>query len=288
MDFLGIIFGLSYAVFAGFGKVVLKKSLNSFPSSVSFFWESVFGMFLWVPISMTIGVDYASIPSILPIIILGAVLSEAYIFYIYSKGDISIIGAIFPSYSLFTILFSIILISERPTLLQVLSALVIFVGVILISLSSFKKNLSFVKNISPSLWALSGAIAVGVADSLGKGVINETSSFTLLFTLAFVQIPVSLIFLRIERQDFKDTFTAFRDFEKYRLSLIAAFLIALAQLFFWLSFENTLASVASPITSSVSMFTVIFAYLFLEESLGRVKILGVLFVFFGVVLLGLV
>jgi drug/metabolite transporter (DMT)-like permease len=118
---------------------------------------------------------------------------------------------------------------------------------------------------------------------VSKSAIDETSSFTFLFTLGLVQIPVSLGFLYIEKENFKTTTLALTAFQKYKLLFIAAFLIALAQLFFWLSFENTKASIASPITSTNSMFTVILTFIILKEQLDRKKLVGILFVFAGIV-----
>lgn len=46
------------------------------------------------------------------------------------------------------------------------------------------------------------AIAIGLSDTLTKGIINSTSSFNFLVAIAVVQIPVALIYLLITKQKF--------------------------------------------------------------------------------------
>lgn len=277
---MGLLFGLSYALFSSMGKTVLKLGLTTFKPSISFFWETVFGLLIWVPAALSYGINIQEAINIIPVVLIGAVLSEAYIFYIYSKGDLSIIGTVFPTYSIFTIFFSYILLGERLSIPKAIAVTITITGVFFIALPT--KRTEWRKNLAAVLWALSGAFAIGFADSLGKDAINNTSSFTLLFTLAFMQIPVALVFLKLEKQNISEVAKAIKYYQRYRLPLLSAFLIGLAQLFFWLSFEGVNASIASPITSTNAMITAIFAIKFLKEPANFSKIIGILFVSVGI------
>jgi transporter family protein len=278
---MGILFGISYAIIVSFGKIILKKSLTDFKPSVSFFWESVFGLIIWLPTSALFGINLKDVIAIIPVVILSAILSEAYIFYIYTKGDISVIGTIFPSYSIFTILFASIILHEKLTQIELIAVALTITGILLISIP--RKGIKIIDNLSPVLWALSGAIAVGFADSVGKSAINQTSSYTFLFTLGIVQIPVALGFLYLEKEKLSDTIFAFKNLGKYKQPFISAFLIALAQLFFWLSFEGVPASIASPISSTNAMFTAILAFVLLKEDMSKIKVIGIILVISGII-----
>jgi drug/metabolite transporter (DMT)-like permease len=194
---MGIVFGVLYALIVSIGKVLMKKSFSDFKASESFFLESIFGVIIWLPVSLIAGIDLQNALSILPVVILGAILSEAYIFYIYTKGDLSVIGTIFPTYSIFTILFASIILNERLSSVEIFAVTITIAGILILSLPN--KGFKFTDKVKPILWALSGAIAVGFADSVGKGAINDTSAYTFLFTLGIVQIPVSIVFLILEK-----------------------------------------------------------------------------------------
>lgn len=280
---MGILFALLYASIAGLGKVFLKKSQKDFPPSVSFFLETITGIFVWIPYGISTGIDFDEIVASFHIVLLGAILSEAYIFYIYSKGEISIIATVFSSFSIYTILFSIFLLGERLTLPELIAIGIVTSGVIFISLPN--KTKSFFTHIAPILWGTSGAIAVGFADTLGKSVVDEISAGSFLFSLAIAQIPVSLLYLKLEKQSPLLIFKLKNEFSKYKFSLVSAVLIGIAQLFFWLSFEFANASIASPVATSTAMFTVFFSYIILHEKLRKVEYFGALLVSCGVILL---
>ncbi|GAB4283883.1 MAG: DMT family transporter [Candidatus Dojkabacteria bacterium] len=282
---MGILFALIYATVVSIGKIILKKSFAEFKPSVSFFWETVFGILIWLPLGFLLGGTAEEALRVLPIALLGAILSEAYIFYIYTKGDISIIGTVFPTYSIFTIFFSALLLNESLSNLEIIAVLLTLFGIFTIVVETSLSKL--LKSAMPVLWALSGAFAVGIGDTLAKGGINETSAYSFLIALGIAQIPVALAFLTLEKSDMKSTFGALSYLKKYKFPLIAAFLIALAQFFFWLAFEGTKASIASPLTSTNTAFTALFAYFILKEKLGLRKTLGVCLVIIGILVTSL-
>lgn len=283
---MGIIFAITYAVNAGLGKVLLKKSQEDFPPSVSFFLETLFGVAIWIPYGLTTGIHLSEIVQSFHIVLLGAILSEAYIFYIYSKGDVSIIATVFSTFSIYTIIFSYLIIGERLNLTELTLIGIVIVGVIVLSLPNKKK--SFFKHISPILWATSGAIVVGFADTLGKSVVDEISAGSFLFSLAIAQIPVSLIYLKLEKQTPTLLFRLKSDFSKYKFSVYSALLLGVAQLFFWLAFEFERASIASPVATSNAMFTVLFSYIILKERLNTNEYIGALLVATGVIILAVI
>lgn len=277
---LGIIFGITNALINATSQVFLRRNLNHLKPSVAFGLETVFGIILWLSFGMLSGINFAEILHIFPIVFISAILSEAYIFYVYSRGDISIIGPVFASYSIYTIIFSGIINNEVLTLSQLIFVFFNITGSIIISLP--EKN-STKWNIKPVLWGISGALAVGLSDSVSKTTIDQTSASTFLTALAFAQIIVASGFLFLQKERFSNVFKPLQDIKKYKLLLISPFLMALSMIFFWLSFENNLASIASPITSINTAFVVILAHFYLKEKITKKNLLGIILTLVGII-----
>jgi len=89
--------------------------------------------------------------------------------------------------------------------------------------------------------------------------------------------------MKLEKQKLTEIAAITRNWLNHKYLIISAIFIALGQLFFWLSFEDTLASIASPITSSQVVFVVIIAWLFLKEKIETKNLIGILFVVSGVI-----
>jgi drug/metabolite transporter (DMT)-like permease len=54
----------------------------------------------------------------------------------------------------------------------------------------------------------------------------------------------------------------------------------------WLAFENTLASIASPLTAAYSGLMVILAVVWLKEKPSKLELLGLILIMLGVVGIG--
>lgn len=63
----------------------------------------LFGLLIWIPFSLMIGFDFNHLPKVLIYALISGILSEAFTFYVFSKGEISITGTIFASYPIYTI-----------------------------------------------------------------------------------------------------------------------------------------------------------------------------------------
>jgi drug/metabolite transporter (DMT)-like permease len=110
---IGLLFGVSTAFFQALSYTFMRRSLQEFPASVSFFMNALTGVLLWIPFALLTNGNWTEIPSVLPIALISAVLSEAFVFYATSKGDSIITGVLFSTYPIFTILFASVLLSEE-------------------------------------------------------------------------------------------------------------------------------------------------------------------------------
>lgn len=279
---MGIVFALLSSLSFAVSYTLLKRSYREFPPSVAFFFDMIFDLIIWIPFSLAIGFNFSHIPNVLLYAIISGILSEAFVFYILSKGEISITGTIFASYPIYTILFSVLLLGERLEPLHWVFVLVTIAGTILTTFPG-KIAKSELKKKTFILWALAGATAVGFSDTISKGVIDRTSAAAFLFTLALVQIPISLTYLKIEGETYRHILTFAKSLNKYKFSLGGSFFNVLGLIGLWMAFENTFASIASPLTAAYPGIMIILAIIFLKERPKILELLGLILILLGVV-----
>ena len=116
-------------------------------------------------------------------------------------------------------------------------------------------------------WPLIAAIAVAVSDVVGKHIIDQTSAGTFLIALAIAEVPVGIVFLRLQKQKLSHLKTFFSHFQDHKYAFLSGLLSTLAVLTFWLSFEALPASVASPITALTPIVVFALGVAFLKEKI---------------------
>ncbi len=132
------------------------------------------------------------------------------------------------------------------------------------------------------IYPILGAIAVGLSDTLSKNVLDRADSATFLFCLALAQVPVSIGFLFAQKQ-LKNAKKIIFSVPKHKYAVIGSLIIVFTMVFFWSSFENTLASIASPITATYVVFIIIFAAIFLKDKVGKREKIGIFLTIVGVI-----
>ena len=132
-------------------------------------------------------------------------------------------------------------------------------------------------------WPFIAAFCIGLSDTISKGYINKSGDFSFLFALGTIQIPVALIYLKIEKQSLlkviNGTINKFRD---YKFALLGGLFNIIGTGFLWLSFSFAPASIASPITGTNGVLTVILSKFLLNEKISKRKYLGIVIAFIGV------
>lgn len=279
---MGIIFGLLAAFSQAISYTVLKKSFAVLAPSVAFLFDACFGLLIWIPFALIVGFDFNHLPLVVFFALISALLSEAFVFYVLSKGEISITGTIFSSYPIYTILFSLFINHERLLPLHWLFVGVTILGTVIVSLPEkiTKKEL---KKKAIILWGVAGAMAVGLSDSLSKNVIDKTSAEAFLAALALAQVPVALVYLRLEKQSLSQFKNTISQFTKYKYAIAGSFMTVVSLIFLWLAFADTYASIASPLTATYPGLMIILAYFFLKERVKFKDLIGLLVIIIGVI-----
>lgn len=281
---LGIIFALLCAVFIAFSQISLRKSYKELSPSVAFLFDSIFGLLIWVPLAIFMGISgVVDWREAFFFAIISAILSEAIVFYALSHGELAVTATVITTYPVYTIIFSRILNNEVLSLSVAVFVLLAILGSVLASLPDKIKKDEF-KLSKGIVWPFVAAICIGLSDTISKGYINKSNDFSFLFSLGLVQIPVAIAYLRIEKESaIKAISGVGKRFEDYKFALIGGLFNIIGTGFLWLSFSFAPASIASPITGSNGALTVLLSRILLKEKIITRKYLGIGLAFIGII-----
>lgn len=278
----GIVAAIYASFFLALAQGALKKSYKEFEPSIAFFFDMLFGLLLWIPLSLYFGIHIGNLSTVLIYAILSAILSEALYFFALSKGQLSITAILLGSYPIYTIIFSYFINHERLNSIEMVFVFITIAGTLLTYLPS-KLSFEELKKSGALFWPIIAAVGVGLSDSLSKNIINKTNDYSFLFMLSLVQIPVAFTYLRIEKQSFsKNIKRTFHELKNYKQAIFGSFFNVVGTGLLWVSFTKTLASIASPITATSGAVVVLLAIIFLEESLTFKSLIGLILVFLGI------
>lgn len=280
---IGIVFALICALFIGFSLLFLRKSYKEFPPSVAFFFDACFGLLIWVPLAIFMGISSgANLFEALTFAIISAILSEAIVFYALSRGELAVTATVLATYPVYTVIFSILLNKEVLSFNLALFVSMAILGSIVASLPN-KFDVEDLKINKGILWPFFAALCIGLSDTISKGYINRSQDFSFLFMLGFVQIPVALAYLRIEKQSLSKAVNGvISKLSDYKYSLLGGLFNIIGTGFLWLSFSYSPASIASPITGTSGALTVLLSRFLLREKLSMRKYVGIVLAFIGV------
>ncbi|MEK7570741.1 MAG: EamA family transporter [Patescibacteria group bacterium] len=279
---MGIVFGLLAALGQALAFISIKRSYKELNPSIVFFFDACFGLLLWIPFALIVGVRFQDFSMVVGFALLSALLSEAFVFYALSKGHISISGTIFASYPVWTIICSVLLNKEMLLPIHWFFISITIIGILIVSLPH-KIHAKELKERAHLLWPLAAAIAVGLSDTLSKGVIDKSSAETFLFALAFAQIPVAVGYLLVTREPLSQFTRTIHEYSKYKFALLGSLLNIVAVLFLWLAFAHAYASIASPLTAAYPAIIVVLAIFFLKERPTKRELIGLLLTIVGVI-----
>lgn len=285
---LGIIIAIMSAVFMTGMQIMLKKSYKELDPSVAFLFDMLFGLIIWIPIGFIFGATINGVIKCLIYAIISAVLSEALVFYALSKGNLSIATVLISTYPVYTLLFSILINNEKLLPIQIIFIISTIIGTILTAFDSdFKiKNMKNISILIPFITA----IAIGLSDTLTKGIINSTSSFDFIVAIALVQIPVALIYLLIAKRKLGTIVKELKEgVKEYKYSIIGSLLNVFGTGCLLISFNYTYASIASPLTAIYTPFVLIYSFARLKEKINKINLCGIILALigaFGIIIIG--
>lgn len=281
---IGIILAFLCAIFVALSQIALRKSYKELNPSVAFFFDAIFGLLIWVPLAVVMGVNFGvSLKEAAVFAVISAILSEAIVFYALSHGELAVTATVLATYPVYTVFFSRVLNGE------ILSSGLLFFVVLAIAGSVYaslpeKVDRGDLKLRKEIIWPFIAAICIGLSDTVSKGYLNRSGDFSFLFMLGFVQIPVALAYLRVERESVvKAIRGTFNRFATYKYALLGGLFNIIGTGFLWLSFSYAPASIASPITGASGSLTVLLSHYVLRDRISRKKYVAIAVTFIGII-----
>ncbi len=287
---LGVILGITTAFFQGLSYICMRRSLQDFPESMAFMMNTITGILIWIPFATLTNGVWSDVLYVFPIALLSAILAEAFVFYALARGDTIITGVLFSTYPIFTILFASILLAEQLWFWAWIAMTLVIIGTLIVSSPSRREYLNRKVvhwKFHLIAWPLVAAVAVALSDVIGKDIIDKSSAGTFLIALAIAEIPVSIIFFKLQKQKLTDLQRFFSHFDDHKFAFLSGLFSTLAVLTFWYTFELLPASIASPLTAIYPIFVFILGVAFLKEKISPKNTLGLFIVVSGVLLLSI-
>ncbi len=283
---MGIILALLSAISLSFGNISLKKSYKELSPAVDFVLFSFFCMAMWLPVGLLAGfsTDHAIEGIIVGLV--SAIFGQAIYIYVLSKGEVSITAAILSTFSIYTIIFSVLFNHETLTTITYLLVLLAIIGTAIVTIPKHldKKDLQKVNYI---LLAVFAAIAIGASDVFTKHYITKTTLGTFLVYVSVAQLVVSFVYAKLSKEKLNQLNVAFHRLNDYKYALIGTGLVALATLSLFAAFNFSPASLVSPIVATYPVFTGILAVMLLGEKLEKKELIGLSLVVIAVIGVGI-
>lgn len=282
----GEIYSISAAACWAAGVVLYRQLGDSLPPVALNLLKNGLVLMLMVPtVLFAHGLGWPQIPLDLVLLaalsgFLGITVADSLYFKALNTLGAGRIGVIGNLFSPFVILLSFLFLGERLSALQFVGFALVMGGVLLVNQRERLETLPR-EVLRRGIWMGVAAVALNaIGIVMVKPVLEQAPFFWVaLIRLIAAFLPMLwLIRLMPAHHRMPPLSTV-----PWRLLIVAALLGQYISMLLWLAgYKYTLASIASILNETTSIFILIFAWAWLKEPLGRRKLAGVAFTFGGV------
>lgn len=285
--FLSILLGLLAMFSWGVGDLLAAIASRKIGALKSYFWMRVAGVILAsfyllkTKEKVSLGLYF-----ILPLIFAGILdfVGTLSFYKGFSTGQVSIVSPIASSWSLVTVILSIIFLKETLYPIQILAIFLIIVGIWLTSIDSKefldKKKLNFNKGGKEGLIAMSTWGLMAFLFILASKLVNSWYLPIMIYRVFGILTTLLYVFL------FKKDLVIKKDkLLSLKLIIPIGLLDQIANFSFNFGSLIGQASIISPIASAFCVVTVILGIIFFKEKLFLAQIFGIVSVIAGIVIL---
>ncbi|MGX5201736.1 DMT family transporter [Aliikangiella sp. IMCC44632] len=193
-------------------------------------------------------------------------------------------GIIAALYSPFVILLSIIYLNETLNLIQILGLLLVFGGVILVSLVKHFKVIPAALKFKGIGYGVLSVFLTALGVVIVKPVLEQQPFFWTTATRILAGVVAMIVYANIIGA-WQKTIAEYKKPHNWFAIGIASFLGAYLAMSLWLAgYKYADASIAAILNETTSIFIVLLAWLILKEPLNAKKILGIILALSGVTL----
>lgn len=286
---MGILYALGALLFWAIGDFFIQKTSRKIGVVESLFFIGISGSICFFPfVKNDLSTIFFDVPTLAILGLAGITMFFAALFNFegLKDGKIAIVEPISSLEMPLTVLLSIVIIAERPSLTQLLLIAFIFVGVIF-TVTTNHKHLHYHKRFFEKGVAFAGIGAVGMAltDFIFGLSSREVSS---VLTLWFVHTTIAVLCMTyiLVKLDVRDLFIRFK---KYPGIIITQSIADnLAWLFFGLAVISIPISIAISISECYIVLAALLGVFINKEKLKKHQFIGIVIVFVGVTILSLI
>jgi len=266
-----------------FFEAIVARKLDSYSLT---FWGFVFSVLIlsFYAFFQTTALAFLTLNLLILNIILGIVLILGIIFYYeaYKVANRAIVGTIAQSFPVVVVILSLLFLGERVSLLQTISIIIIFVGMILCALDirEFRQK-TFLIN-KGFFFAVVAMICWGVYFTFIKIPVDKIGWFWpnyfsfLLFPLIFIYMRIKGI--KLEKPTKNNAFF---------LIVISTVLVRVAEFSYNFAISKGLVAIVAPIAGANLTLFAVLAFLFFKDPIKKQQILGIVTTLVGIVLLSI-
>jgi drug/metabolite transporter (DMT)-like permease len=266
-----------------FLSIFATKKLGSYSFA---FWNNVIWFLIFIPFYpffikdlwhlSLLGFFIISVASILDLV--GLVF-----FYEGLKtGPVSLVGTIGASFAALVVVFSLIFLKETITAIQIVSIIIIFIGLFLstLDLQALKKGkLTLSKGI---VFAFIAMICWGIGYTFIKIPIREIGWFWPNAFIGFM-FPFFYLFIRFK----KIRIVSPNQNKVFILLIICSLLYSIGGTAFNYALSKGLSSIVAPISAAYPALLVLLVFIFLKDKITKQQIFGIITTILGIVFLAL-
>ncbi|MFA5358335.1 MAG: DMT family transporter [Patescibacteria group bacterium] len=287
MSFIGVILAVVALFSWGFGDFFIQKSARSLGTWQALFLICLFGAIFTFPFVIS-ELGYLNLWSVLILLLLSVVLTFAALFDFEAlkQGKLAVIEPLMGLELPLTVALGAVLIGEKLTVIQALLILVVFLGIVMAA-TVHHTYLFYHRRLLEKgvIFAGLGAITMALSNFLTGVGSRKTSAFMSMWFVDVFLMLVCLVYL-IYRRELKDCFVKLSRNTK----------VVLGQCFFdniaWVAYAWSMVlipiGVATAISESYIVLTVMLGIFVNHERLKNHQILGAVMAAIGVISLSLI
>ena len=282
---LGIIFGIVAMLAWGIGDFFVAKAVRKSSVFKAFIWAQIVGLTLFLFVFLFLFefpiISFTSLIMLLIAGILGLVPLLAY-YKGLQIGTVSIISPIAASYAVIPIIYSLIFLNEKLTVLQTAGVILAILGAILTSFKFHDLIKLRLKNLATGVeYGLIAMVGWGVFFIFIDSLVSEFGWFLPVFLIKALVVFYVLVYSGIAKKNIS--------FPKNVILFVI--LIGVLESIGFLALGGSVflenISLVAPVTSVYPAVTIILARIFFKEILELNQKLGVISVLVGLVVLAI-
>ena len=278
-----IIYALLASFFAGITAVFAKMSVSdidsSFSSSLRTIIILIFFLILVMIKNLFVEVTNIDMKTFIFLVLSGISTTLLWIFYFKALklGNVNSVAAIDKTSIVITLLLSSIFLSEKITLVKIISSILIIGGTFIMNKKESKE-----KDNKWLIYAILTAIFTSTTTIFGKVGLEKINTILSTFIRTLIVFIIIWIYVISTKK--------YKDYKKLKLNdikyiILSGLTTGLSWLCYYAALQKGEASLVFPIEKLNIVFTVIFSCILLKEKINKREIFGLLSIVIGTIIL---